>query len=150
MKIIATKIRPGGNAAPAFLPLLIPVLVCAYFFIARRIADPDDGVAARNAAHALVGAEMHRIRAKWDREAAVVASAQSRGFVRRSLLPTEAADEKVGDLAVMPLKRGRYRVRGTVAWRGERGTSVTRRFETDLLHGPTDDNWRLVDTEFLP
>ncbi len=50
----------------------------------------------------------------------------------------------------------RFRVRSIVEWQQESGdgpqktqTVQSRRFEADLLHGPADDKWRLIDTEFL-
>ena len=141
----------GGlrRVAPALAPLLVLAIAGTLLFVSRRAATGGGDDAARNAAHALVGSELHRLRAKWDHEAAGVASAQTPHFVRANLLPGGAAGETITELSVAPLRHSRYRVRGRVAWRGAEGAVVARRFETDLLHGPADDKWRLVDTEFL-
>ena len=44
-----------------------------------------------------------------------------------------------------------FRVRAHIEWPAQNGEAppAPRRFEADLRHGPADNKWHLVDTEFL-
>jgi hypothetical protein len=138
-----------------------PVLLIALAVVGARLAGAGRGAAgtdaaeedaaAARAARPLVGAELDRMRRDLDAKNAGAATRSAEGFVRADLLPPAAAQEAaLGDIAVSRLRPHRYRVRGHAAWTDAAGTPQRRRFEADLLHGPADDRWRLVDTEFLP
>ncbi|WP_309722881.1 hypothetical protein [Armatimonas sp.] len=72
-------------------------------------------------------------------------------YVRSQLLPKQIADTaQLRELTLTHLKPHRYKVRGILEWTQPKGKVTQRRVEADLQHGPTDKNWYLLDTEFLP
>jgi hypothetical protein len=120
--------------------------------------SPGEDSAAADAARALVGQRLDHLRQRWEQSNDQEAYATAQRFVRASLLPPGAAASFPGDpsdgsgiqsIQVTRLQPHRYRIRATVQWRNTKGRLQHRRFETDLQHGPADDRWYLVDTEFL-
>jgi len=160
---------PGLRRRRPILLLLLPALSLALAGVGRFIGSSfrttDEDAAATDAARTLLGQSLdqHQRRLEYANHKEAYASAQQ--FVRASLLPPGAAatfpvgpppgpvDASRGDgiqsIQVTRLHPHRYRIRATVQWRDAQGRLQHRRFETDLQHGPADDRWYLVDTEFL-
>jgi hypothetical protein len=144
------------------LLLLLPAAALAFAGMGRLVRVPygspgEDGAAA-DAARALVGQRLDQLRRRWEQSNDQEAYATAQRFVRASLLPPGAvasfpaslsAGGSIQSIQVTRLRPHRYRIRATVQWRDTQGRLQHRRFETDLQHGPADDRWYLVDTEFL-
>lgn len=141
--------RAARNVLLVALPLFLAIAITLTTRIFLHAGGPSaEDIAAQNAARSLIGPELRRVRAEHDRETSHEAKAAARKLAQEHLFP--AGENTVTALTVAPLKRGRYRVRGRVTFREGTKESAPRHFEADLLHGPADDKWRLVDTEFLP
>jgi hypothetical protein len=76
----------------------------------------------------------------------------ARSSVRFSAWPASANSGPLSDRSeIDQLSPSLWRVRGKVEWKVARENEkpVQERFEADLRHGPADDKWHLIDTEWL-
>lgn len=140
--------QTAGGVSLIALPLLIVTSIAVGMRITHHTAPSSEDLPTRNAARALIGPELHRVRSEHDRKTFHEAKKAATELAHKHLFPD--GSQVAQNLTVTPKKRGRYQVRGEVSYRDDSHKTVSRRFEADLLHGPADNKWRLIDTEFLP
>jgi hypothetical protein len=109
---------------------------------------------ALTVARKLVGPELERRRVRLERENRKEACTNAQSFVCARLLPAFARaafpESPPSAITVTRLRPYFYWVRAHVIWHDQNGIERDQPLETDLKQGPTDSDWHLIDTEFLP